>query len=116
MDRENRRKAEKNYGIGTSVAVIAFGLFWCIMAASIGAGFMVPFGLLFVGIAIYRLVMMLKVSKDEERPREPWDTANRPNTGTGPRGNGTSGNFCPYCGGKTEEKFTYCPNCGRRIG
>ena len=23
--------------------------------------------------------------------------------------------FCPYCGKKTKEGFTYCPNCGRKL-
>lgn len=117
MNRDKERKAEKHYGVGISVAVIVFALFWCAMAARISAVFMLPFGLIFVGIAVYRLVMMLKLNQEkEQRPREPWEKDNRPTTETPPRQNAASGNFCPYCGEKTEGNFTFCPNCGRRIG
>lgn len=115
MDRNQDRKAEKSYGIFVSVFTIAFGMFWCIMAASIGGWIMVPFGLIFVGLAIYRLAVLLKLTKEEKKPREPWEAPRRPREETSWE-NAVSANFCPYCGKKTEEKFTYCPNCGRRIG
>lgn len=115
MERDERRKAEKNYGIAISIFVIAVGIFWCIMALSIGAVIMLPFGLLFVGLAIYRLHMMLKISK-EERPREPWENHRSSTTRAPYRCNTGTEKYCPYCGGKTEANFTFCPNCGRRIG
>lgn len=115
MDRDQERKAEKSYGVGVSVFTIAFGIFWCIMAASMGGWIMVPFGLIFVGMAVYRLVVLLKLTKEEKKPREPWETPVRPREDA-PRKRDTSGNFCPYCGEKTEGNFTFCPNCGRRLG
>lgn len=115
MDRNEERKAEKSYGIFVSVFTIAFGMFWCIVAASIGGWIMVPFGLIFVGLAIYRLAVLLKLTKEEKKPREPWETPVHSGENA-PRKSNASCSFCPYCGEKTEEKFTYCPNCGRRIG
>lgn len=115
MGRDEKRKAEKGYGIGMSIFVIAFGIFWCIAVASMGAVFMLPFGLIFVGTATYRLVMMLKISKEEERPREPWEK-HRSSTADAPHGCNTgTGRYCPYCGGKIEGSFAFCPGCGRRL-
>mgnify|MGYP006386566787 FL=1 len=50
-----------------SVAVGIFGLFWTIMAASIGGGFMALFGLVFIGIAISSAVYNFKNATSENR-------------------------------------------------
>ena len=46
-----------------SVAVGIFGLFWTIMAASIGGGFMALFGLVFIGSQIHRNRPFLRGSR-----------------------------------------------------
>lgn len=53
-----------------SVAVGIFGLFWTIMAASIGGGFMALFGLVFIGIAISSAVYNFKNATSENRYSE----------------------------------------------
>ena len=35
------------------IAAALFGVFWCIAAAAMGAWFMIPFGLIFIGMAVY---------------------------------------------------------------
>lgn len=50
-----------------SIAVGIFGLFWTIMAASIGGGFMALFGLVFIGIAISSAVYNFKNATSENR-------------------------------------------------
>ena len=50
-----------------SIAAALFGVFWCILAASIGAGFMVPFGLIFIGMAIYSAVYHNHNATSEDR-------------------------------------------------
>lgn len=50
-----------------SIAVGIFGLFWTIMAASIGGGFMALFGIVFIGIAIASAVYNFKNATSENR-------------------------------------------------
>ena len=111
MDRETERKAGKAYGIGVSVFILIFGIIWCVLVAASGVGFMLLFGLAFVGFAAYRLVMMLKLSKAEKKDQDPWDRPSHtpPRTAAGFR-------HCPYCGENVEEKFVFCPIYGRRLG
>ena len=44
-----------------SIAVGIFGLFWTIMAASIGGGFMALFGIVFIGIAIAHIFTYIRM-------------------------------------------------------
>lgn len=113
MNRDAERKAGKAYGIGLSVLVLLFGIFWCITAISIGAGFMVIFGLLFVGFAGYRLAVLLKLAKADDKPKEPWDQP--PRCGDAAQATGTNCKHCPYCGENVESRYEFCPICGRRL-
>lgn len=112
-DRDSERKAGKAMGIGMSVFALVFGIVWCITVISMGAGFMAIFGLLFVGIAAYRLAVMLKLAKSEGREKEPWERPQAP-TGTA-QTSGTNCKHCPYCGENVESRFAFCPICGRRL-
>ena len=124
-DREKERKAGRAIGIGNTVFGLVFSIFWCIAAASMGAWFMLIFGIPFVGMMIYRLVLCLQYTKeDKKKTQEPWE---RPATGwttyqqneprwessdtRQSRGNG----YCPYCGAAVESDFEYCPKCGRKM-
>lgn len=109
-DRDKERKAGKAYHMGSTVFGLIFSVFWCIAAVSMGAWFMLIFGIPFVGMMAFRLVMVAK--HGEERPKQPprqevdpWERQERPNV------NG----FCPYCGSAVEESFEYCPKCGRKL-
>ena len=109
-DREKERKAGKAWHLGTSVIALIFAVFWCLAALSMGAGFMLIFGVPFVGLLAYRLVMVAK--HGEEKPRqtpqqetEPWDRQQTPN----------ADGWCPYCGSSVEKTYEYCPKCGRKL-
>ena len=111
-DRDKERKAAKSMSIGSSVFGILFAIVWCATAASMGAWFMLLFGIPFVGLMVYRLVMCIRLSKDEEekappKETEPWE---RPSQEPNRSGN----KYCPYCGFGLQEGYEFCPKCGRR--
>lgn len=118
-DRETEKKAGKAMGIGGCIFGVLFACFWCVMAASMGAWFMLIFGIPFAGMMIYRLYLCVRYARsDKEKPRskeaDPWD---RPAAGKPPKQENTAnsqGKFCPYCGGDIQECFAFCPKCGRR--
>lgn len=117
-DRDRERKAAKNYNIGMTVFVLLFAIFWCCAVASMGAWPMLIFGLLFIGIAVYRLVICIQMGKGKKenpsaysQPRQGSDPWERPAGTTRPTGSG----YCPYCGTPTGEGFQYCPSCGRKL-
>ena len=111
-DRDKERKAGKAMTLGGCIFGLVFSIFWCVMALSMGAGFMLIFGIPFVGMMAYRLYVMAQLSKEEpkEQPRtevDPWDRpAQQPSSAVS--------RFCPYCGEAVQESFTYCPKCGRK--
>ena len=112
-DREKERKAGKAMSLGSCIYGLIFSIAWCVIAVSIGAGFMLIFGIPFVGMMIYRLYVISQYAK-EDKPKEvdPWE---RPVVESGstppqPTGNG----FCPYCGAAIQPDFEFCPKCGRR--
>jgi hypothetical protein len=110
-DREKDRKAGKVMGIAGSIYGIVFMVIWCGIAAGMGAVIMLIPGLLMLGFMIFRLVALVRKSKAEKEPKEPWDIPARERPSAAPfRQNG----FCPYCGEKMEDSFVFCPKCGRR--
>lgn len=114
-DRESDRKAGKAMGIGITVFAIVFILFWCLNAMAIGGGIMLIFGLPMLGFMIFRLVVLLKKSKAEKQPKEPWEQpSSRHTTYTEQRDTGNEDAFCPYCGAPVQSTFEFCPKCGRR--
>lgn len=111
-DRDKERKAGGIYGMVVSIIALIFVIFWCVAAVSMGAGIMLIFGLPFLGLMVFRLVMTVKaMKKADQKSADPWDQPPIPET---PRQN-TAGGFCPYCGGTLEEHFQFCPHCGRRL-
>lgn len=109
-DRDKERKAGKAWHMGMSVVALVFGIFWCLAALSMGAGIMLIFGIPFVGLLAYRLVMVAKYGEEKPKapPRQevdPWEQREKTNTD----------GFCPYCGSAVEESFAYCPKCGRKL-
>ena len=64
-DREKERKAGRAMGIGSCIYGIVFAIAWNVIAASMGAGFMLIFGIPFLGLMVFRLVMCLKAVKND---------------------------------------------------
>lgn len=119
MDRDTERKAGKAMTLGMCVFSLLFALFWCALVYSMGAWFMLIPGVLFVGITAYRLVICLKLSREDKEKQQkkpnapdPWDRPQSPSSSLPPQ-EGTR--FCPYCGASLEPQFVFCPKCGRRL-
>ena len=113
-DREQEKKAGKAMSIGSCVFGLVFAIFWCIAAASMGAWFMLIFGIPFVGMMAYRLYVISQYAKEDSAPAketDPWDRPSAPEAPKQPAPGG--GRFCPYCGGELQKNFAYCPTCGR---
>lgn len=114
-----------------SIAAALFGVFWCILAASIGAGFMVPFGLIFIGMAIYSAVYhnhnatsedrysLIDIVDEDEEPDPLNEKYGRKSADRKKDTNenipGTSVAYCPYCGKTVDGDFDFCPKCGKKL-
>ncbi len=99
----------------TSVCAAIFGIFWIIVACSLGGFIMVPFGLIFIAIAIGSAVYNYKnaTRKNRYSAFDIVDSGEEPD----PLNQRYSGNtkYCPYCGEKLEGDFNFCPKCGREV-
>lgn len=118
-DHDKERKAAKNMSIASCVFGIVFLIVWCCLAASMGAGIMLLFGIPALGMMVYRLYLCIQLSKEDtaqpqQKESDPWE---RPviTDAPGQKSPGKDGSkFCPYCGGGIQEGFAFCPSCGRR--
>lgn len=114
-----------------SVVAIIFGIFWTIMAASMGAPVFFPiFGVIFILLGVVQAVYHFKNATGKERfsefdivdsqkepdplerrfgqEREPWEEPPQ-------REDAAQASYCPYCGAKAEPGFVYCAKCGRKL-
>lgn len=110
-DREKERKAGRAYTIGSCIFGILFAVIWCIVTASMGAWFMLLFGIPFVGMMIYRLYVCVQITGEDKpsaKEPEPWERPVDPEPSA-------DGKFCPYCGYTLQAGFEFCPKCGRRL-
>lgn len=115
-DREKERKAGKTYHVGISILGLIFSIFWCCAVVAMDAWFMLIFGLGFMTLSAYRLVLCFKYGDEETKktvPQEtdPWEHTSVPRQETADH----SGGYCPYCGTSVNDNFDYCPKCGRRL-
>lgn len=96
------------------VFVIAFGMFWTIMARSIGAPIWF-FGILFVAIGVASMVSVMRGSR--RRTNAPAQVSSGPVQGQDFYGDGrmSGAEYCPYCGARAGLDFEYCKKCGRKI-
>ena len=113
MDREQERKAGRVYHTGVLIFVLLFGVFWTVAVISMGAWFMAIFGLFFIGIAAYQLYMVRKFSGNKKE-RDPWEQ-DQHKTYTAAESIDSGCRHCPYCGEEVEQRFQFCPICGRRL-
>lgn len=115
----------------TGIFAGLFGVFWTIMAVSMGAAFMAPFGILFMIIAVISAVYNFKNATGKNRysafdivdHNEEIDPLNerygniRYSRDYSDAGSSqTSSNlFCPYCGNKVSGDFEFCNKCGKKL-
>lgn len=107
------------------IAGALFGVFWTVMAIAGGAWFMAPFGLIFIGVAVFNTIYNFKnatgknryseydITDSEEEP-DPWnekfgDIREEEKTSV------TAAKYCPYCGEKAEKDYKFCSSCGREL-
>lgn len=106
------------------IAGALFGVFWTVIAIAGGAWFMAPFGLIFIGVAVFNTIYNFKNATgknryseyditDENEEPDPWDEH------FGERNEAISdnlkGRYCPYCGAKAKSDFKFCADCGREL-
>lgn len=113
-----------------SVVSVVFGIFWTILAVSMGAPGIFPvFGILFILIGAVQAVYNFKnatgdrryslydITEDGEEPdpleRRLYDIPQPPPAGE-PPSKGTL-RFCPYCGAELGEAFAFCGVCGKKL-
>lgn len=115
-----------------SVFAIIFGIFWTIMAGSMGAPIFFPiFGVLFIGMGVVQLIYHLKNATGKNRMSivditeegEEEDPLNqyfgdslRVETEEKHPNPGAEFAFCPYCGHKLDNLYRFCPSCGKPLG
>ena len=116
-------------GMGAFMGIIAaiFGVFWTVLAMSMGAFIMVPFGVIFIVVAVVNTVYNYKnatgenryssfdiVDETEEKDplNERFGTDKGKMTGTA---TASGKNFCPYCGERVGEEHKFCSNCGNKL-
>ena len=114
-----------------SIIVIVFGIFWTIMAASMGAPIFFPiFGVIFVIAGIAQAVYHFRNATgknryssfdivDSQEEPDPLDQqfggdADTPVFRDIPPA-GAELRYCPYCGAKLGDGFTFCSQCGRKL-
>lgn len=114
-----------------SIGAALFGVFWCIVALSMGAWFMVPFGLIFIGISVYQAIyhshnataedrysLIDIVDSDEERDPLNEKYGRKTVSESMDSSDNISGNsvdYCPYCGKPVNGDFDFCPKCGKKL-
>ncbi|MBQ8448922.1 MAG: zinc-ribbon domain-containing protein [Clostridia bacterium] len=112
-------------GVLGGIIMSLFGLGWTISAASMGAFFMVPFGILFIVMAIAITVYNYKNATGKNRYStfdivEDGEEEDPLNARFGEKRESEENKeggkkFCPYCGEKTDETHKFCSNCGSKL-
>lgn len=105
-----------------SIAVGIFGVFWTIMAASMGGGFMALFGLVFIAVAVVQAVYHFKnaTSKNRYSAFDITDSGEEPDPlnqrfGAAPEPAQSGGGYCPWCGAKVDDGYAFCRKCGKKL-
>jgi len=116
-------------GVAGGIATALFGVFWCIAAGAMGAWFMIPFGLIFVGISVYSAIYNYHnlTSKDrysivdivdEDEETDPLNVKYGKTESTAystPETRKSDIAYCPYCGTSVRAEFDFCPKCGKSL-
>lgn len=107
------------------IAVALFGVFWTVMTIVMEAWFMIPFGLIFIAIAVINTIYNFKNATgknrysqyditDENEEPDPWNEHFGENNVETVQSK-AKGRYCPYCGAKNEDNYKFCTDCGREL-
>lgn len=110
------------------VAVALFGVFWLIEAVSLGATVMVPFGIIFIIIAVVQVIYNIvngvgkrrysqfDITDENEEPDPLNDCFGGYERADKPADKPAEGSrYCPYCGAEAQSDFEFCNKCGRKL-
>lgn len=110
-----------------SIAVSIFGVFWTIMAASMGAPIFFPlFGIIFVALGIAQAIYNFKNATGKNRysafditehgeEQDPWNTRFGEPEANMPPPPAAEDGYCPYCGATVKNDHAFCKSCGKKI-
>ena len=126
---EKQRKTLNATGVSIYIFGILFLLIWCLIAASIGAWFMVLFVIPMASLLVFRLIFLLKQEKNG-----PWDMQDElleraqalhsvvqdafENDSIGEntdKSHDHSPRFCHHCHFWIHNSAQFCPKCGRWV-
>ena len=112
-------------GAFMGVVLVIFGICWLGIAVSIGAFMMIPFGLLFIAVAVVNTVYNYKNATGKNRYSafdivDEGEEEDSLNARFGEKREAEETNaggkkFCPYCGEKVDEEHKFCGNCGSKL-
>ena len=107
------------FQILVSIFVLVFAVFWTVLAAQ-GAGFMAIFGIFFIVIAIFRIIMLYRYATcTDQKDTSAFHSTEQPSFDRFDLGEQTQGEkitaYCPSCGAKVEKEDRYCGDCGRKL-
>ena len=108
------------------IFVALFGVLWTIVAAAMGAYIMIPFGLIFISIAVIGVVYNLKNATSRNRysafditdEREEPDPFNQRFGHEHDRTDAfdqAARRYCPSCGVAVDPDDRFCRNCGNPL-
>lgn len=110
------------------IAMAVFGVLWTFIAASMGAGPFALFGVVIICIAVAEAVYNFKnasgnnryseydiVDSDEEPDPLNEKYGKVQNVQKEQKPQQGENRFCPYCGTKVADDYTYCNNCGKKL-
>lgn len=108
------------------IAGALFGVFWTVIAIAGGVWFMAPFGLIFIGVAVFNAIYNFKNATGKNRYSEyditdgneepdPWNEKFGENNTKVQMNTAAKARYCPYCGTKNEEDYKFCTDCGREL-
>ena len=101
-------------GAFAAVGAAIFGIFWIAMASSMGASIMVPFGIIFVVIAVGSAIYSFRNATAKNRMSD-FDITEEGEEPDPLNERFGEQRFCTQCGKSLPADARFCPQCGKEI-
>ena len=107
------------------IFMVCFGIFWTLLAGQ-ASPIIAVFGVIWTAIALVTTVYNFKnatgknrysaydITDAEEEP-DPLGERFGAKKDSAARADAGETRFCPYCGTRVEERYTYCQSCGKKL-